>query len=619
MEVGGRGGRLALLFLSGLCLWTACETAPREVSISDVTGRRAHEIAEQRLAQTQPAESDSIQPIPSRVIGPSTTQPVGTLEEITVQVPDPREFANVLRSSYRPEDRPPGVDESAWHNAYEQYTKAALTEANAVNRSHSVRLTLGDVISRALHHSFAIQTEAYGPAIESTKIVEAEAQFDAVFFTDYQYNKSDKPAASSLEGTVSDTRLYDGGIRKLLSTGMQVEVSYNISRTANNLQFQTLNPSYFDQFAISFTQPLLRNFGIDYNNSRIENARLERDKSIETLKRNIRETLYNTEVAYWRLFQARRNYIATVRLLINFRTILDSFLQRLQAGFDVYPAMVSQVKSQLETSDAQRIRALTEIKNQEDALKRLMNDPDLNQAADIEIIPIDTPSLTPIVVDLLSELTAALENRAELHETKLTIQQAQIAIGVAKNQALPKLDLSFRYLVDGLGSNPARAFKDMSNHDYTEYVAQLQFEWPIGDRGPEAALRRARLQQAQAIAAHRDELETVITEVNTAIRILESSYDQIGPNLRSAQASLDQLRSTIIRAEQRNPPTLQVELDAHTKLFNARQQLLTALADYNIAMIDLERRKGTLLDYNNIVLRGTNEDGYLKPYEPVGP
>jgi outer membrane protein len=619
MEVGGRGGRLALLFLSGICLWTACETVPREMSVSDVTGRRAHEVAQQRLAESQPSELDSIQPIPTRMIGPTSTQPEGSLEAITLQVPDPREFADVLRESYRPEDRPPGVDEAAWHSAYEQYTREAVSESNAINRPQTVRLTLGDVISRSLRHSYAIQTEAYGPAIESTKIVEAEAQFDAVFFTNFEYNKADKPAASELEGTVSDTRLYGGGIRKLLSTGMQVEVSYNLSRTANNLQFQTLNPSYFDQFGITFTQPLLRNFGIDYNQSRIDNARLERDKSIETLKRNIRETLYNTEVTYWRLFQARRNYVATIRLLINFRFILDSFQQRLRAGFDVYPSVVSQVAASLESTEATRIRAMTEIKNQEDALKKLMNDPDLNQAADIEIIPIDTPTLAPIVVDLLSELTAALENRAELHETKLTIQQAQIAIGVAKNQALPKLDLTFRYLIDGLGTNPSRAFKDMSNNDYTEYVAQLQFEWPIGNRGPEAALRRARLQQAQAIAAHRDQLETVITEVNTSIRILQSSYDQIGPNLRSAQASLDQLRSTIIRGEKRDPPTLQVELDAHTKLFNARQQLLQVLADYNIALIDLERRKGTLLEYNNIVLRGTNEDGYLKPYEPLGP
>ena len=93
----------------------------------------------------------------------------------------------------------------------------------------------------------------------------------------------------------------------------------------------------------------------------------------------------------------------------------------------------------------------------------------------------------------------------------------------------------------------------MSNNDFTEWLVQLQFEWPIGNRGPEAALRRARLQQAQAIHAHRDAIEQVITEVNTAIRDLQTSYDQIGPSLRAAKASQEQLRATIKRGWSERP------------------------------------------------------------------
>ena len=90
-------------------------------------------------------------------------------------------------------------------------------------------------------------------------------------------------------------RIYQGGIRKLLSTGMQVSASYGLTRSWTNLATGTFNPSYFNQFIVDFNQPLLRGFGLDHNRSRIENARLERDKSIEVLRRNIRETLFNVE------------------------------------------------------------------------------------------------------------------------------------------------------------------------------------------------------------------------------------------------------------------------------------------------------------------------------------
>ena len=76
-----------------------------------------------------------------------------------------------------------------------------------------------------------------------------------------------------------------------------------------------------------------------------------------------------------------------------------------------------------------------DVMNAEDTLKRLINDPQLNQAADIEIIPTETPAITPIVVDQLGELTAALENRSELREAKYTIQQAQIGSGWPKTSA----------------------------------------------------------------------------------------------------------------------------------------------------------------------------------------
>lgn len=619
MQVCGlrRTARLPVVAL--LCA-VGCQTPPGERPAPEMTGRRARAVAQERLAQTQPTTQERpAYEIPARMIGPAETQPAVELDEIFAQVPDPLELRQALELENKASSFPVGVPEEAWRASFKRYADDVLHRVNNISRHRAVRLSLAEAVRRSVINSYAIQTQSYNPAIETTRIVEAEAAFDAVLFSNFNYTKQNQPTSSQLQSSVNDTRTFQAGVRKLLSSGMQVQASYVATRTETNLAFQTLNPAYFNQFVVEFNQPLLRGFGIDFNRAQIEISRIDRDVAIEQLRRNIRETIFNVEQAYWRLFQARRNVAITARVLSNFHRILGFFEKRLEAGYDVYPVQVNLIRSRIENRQAQFVRFSNDVKNAEDALKRLLNDPELNQAADIEIIPTQTPAMSPIVLDQLGELTAALQNRTELREAKLRIQQAQISIGVAKNQALPRLDLLFRYIVDGLGANMDRAFSQLSEHDFNEYVLQLQFEWPIGNRGPEAALRRSRLQQAQAIAAHRDAIEQVITEVNTAIRDLQTSYDQIGPSYRGARASQEQLRATVLRGENLTPEQLQVELDANESLAGARTTLVQVIAEYNIAMINLERRKDTLLDFNNIKIRGIDEDKYVQPYKPIGP
>ncbi len=602
-----QGWLVASRSLTVLCLLgpLACELAPKtEIRPTVGTARRAKEVAQARLAQEVRRPTTTA---PAKPLYPDDSIPP-PVEELAYQAPDPvlvREF--IHRELARP-------DLGALERAEAQ---RLLKRLESIQRPKTVRLTLTEAIQKALVNSYAIQTQTYNPAMDATRIVEAEAQFDAVFFTNFNYNRQDQPTSSQLQGTQSDARTFEGGVRKLLSTGTQVQASYNLARTETNLSFQTLNPAYFNQFTVEFRQPFLRGFGLDYNRSQIELRRLDRALSIERLRRSIRETIFNVEQAYWRLQQARRNVAVTARLLTSLETIYDALEQRARVGYDVYAVQLNQTRSRIEGRQAEFIRLRNDLKNAESILMRLVNDPELNQSMDVEIIPADVPQIEPQILDQIGEVTTGLTNRSELREAKIAIEQAQIGIGVAKNQALPRLDMLFRYIIDGLGSNPDQSFSQLSENDFNEYVVGFEFEWPIGNRGPEAAVRRARLQQAQAIAAHRDQIEGVINEITTAIRDLYTAYDQIGPSLRAAQASQDQLAATKARQMARDPANLQVELDAESTLASARQQLIQVITDYNIALVNLERQKGTLLEYNSIVIRGTEEESYIQPYRPV--
>ena len=623
-----RGGLLASCLIAVGC--TSSPTTPDEATAR--TGRvRAGLIAEARLAQDKPAATTRPAETPSTPVEPIAPPPAPMVEELYAQIPGIVEGLKRAEENFKAEleqleaeaakiSDPSGRRQIEAKKAEAQSRFEEIRGRVAqIQRPKVVHLSLTDAIRRALENNYYLQVQGYNPAIETAKIVEAEAAFDAVYFTNFTNTKQDRPSASQLMGTQTQNRVFESGVRKLLSTGMQVSTSYNLTRAESNLVFQTLNPSYFNQFVVEFRQPLLRGFGLDFNRSQIELAKLDRAISMEQLRREIREVLFNIEQAYWRLWEVRRRVVISARLLADLKKIHNWLFQRWEIGHDVYGVQVKLVESRIEKREAAFIQERNAVKNAEDALKNLINDPDLNQATNIEIIPIDTPSSETVMIDETGEVTAALTHRSELHEAKLAIQQALLGIGVAKNQALPRLDLLFRYIVDGLGSNADRAFSQMSENDFNEYVTALEFEWPIGNRGPEAALRRARYQQAQAMAAHRAQIENIITEVKKAIRDLQTHYETVGPTYRAARASEDQLRAIQKREESRSPPSLEVELNAHEALAGAREALVRSLANYHLGLINLERQKGTLLHYNNVAIEGIEAADHTRRFEALGP
>jgi len=593
-------------------------------------GRRARAVAAARLTE---GEDEAVTPpreVPSRVVGPTSTQPALGISEIhnEILLADPADLPSLLArrleeelTRFEDNDRLSREQKDRFKREkraeYERRLPKILKRLTAIARPETVRLSFTDAIRRAVQNNYAVQMQSYSPAIEAARIVEAEAQFDAVYFANFTNNKQDRPSSSQLQGTMYQVRDVDSGIRKLLSTGATVQVSYALNRTETDLVFQTLNPSYFNNFIVEFRQPFLRGFGLDFNRSQIELRRLDRRISIERLRRDVREMTYNVEQAYWRLLQARAGVTISSQLLADLEIIYEALSKRLD--YDAFKAQLNLPRSKIEGHQAEFIRLCNNVKNTEDALKRLMNDPDLNLARDVELLPTDVPALESIVLDQVGEVTAALLHRSELREAKLAIEQAEIAVGAAKNQALPRLDVIFRYIVDGLGSNPDRAFSQLSENDFHEYFIGVEFEWPIGNRGPEAALHQARLQQAQAIAAHRDVIENVILEVQQAVREIQSNFDQIGPSYRAALAARDWAVVIRARLEAKDPLSLDQVLQAHEALAAARDQLLQALINYNIALTNLERQKGTLLRYNNIVIEGADDESYLDPYRPAGP
>jgi len=86
------------------------------------------------------------------------------------------------------------------------------------------------------------------------------------------------------------------------------------------------------------------------------------------------------------------------------------------------------------------------------------------------------------------------------------------------------------------------------------------------------------------------------------LRNIETNYEQLDPSYKGVISAAENLRSLQERQETKSPAELDSVLGSQTQLATSRQALLSAMINYNNGIVDVERAKGTLLEYNNVVL-----------------
>jgi hypothetical protein len=124
---------------------------------------------------------------------------------------------------------------------------------------------------------------------------------------------------------------------------------------------------------------------------------------------------------------------------------------------------------------------------------------------------------------------------------------------------------------------------------------------PLGFRRELSQVRNRQLQLARDKAVLEDlELE-IVHQLTTAIQDLDMNY-------AVSQSRLDQIRATVLEvnaiqeAWTAGTATLDRLLDAQRRRSIAEREFYSSLANYNLAVMQVHYRKGSLLDYTGIML-----------------
>ena len=590
----GLGG----LALIGAWVWSGC--AERETRVDEIKVPQVQEHVERRF---EPAPE--LKPIDEAPVvlanTPAATQP-SMDDGIWSQIPDPSYAPEAFDHRLRITRFSPAIKKE-YQTIYED-TKGMIIQ---IDRPKKFRLGLADALKRSLAHNYQITVDGFAPAISTAQIVQAEAAFDEAFFFNANRDNDDRPQPFIKKTPLqqrafeNDTTIVNGGIRKLLATGAQLTFTQQMGRLdAPANIYKQYQPLWSQNFITEVRQPLLRNFGIDYNRAQINIRKNERIINQEAFRARVIDTLNQTERSYWALVGARRNVVIAAELLAESRLTLRQIQAR--STFDAYQTLLYRSQAQVKQNEFNYISVKNQVGNAEDQLLNFINDPDLPLSADYELVPIDTPTTTEIVRDRFHEVETSLEYRPEITEARSAVDSTRIQLGIAKNQALPQLNAVWRMTLNGVGDNADRAFDKETGGNFIDQYVGIEFLWNFGERAERAGIRIAALQQSQAVARYKKALDDVITDCRAALRNLETSFSQLSPSYEAVVAASENLRSLQERQERKSPAELDAVFNSQQSLSTARQSLLQAVVGYNQGIVDVERSKGTLLGFNNVVL-----------------
>ena len=470
---------------------------------------------------------------------------------------------------------------------------AEVNEAAA----EELELTLEEARALALGNNLSLKVQIVSPAIAAERVSEEEAKFEWAFVSDISYSKADMPTSTKLAGSQVDSSRVGLGVQMPLRTGGTVSFDVIDRRTKTDEVFsefsEALNPEYRTNFSVSISQPLLRNAGKRANTHSIRIAEYDRQIIESQTKLEVIRVLAAVDRAYWRLYAARRELVVRKQQYDLAQAQLEQARRFVELG---ERALVEAIRA--EAGVAERLEGIivaeNSVRDRERELKQILNKPGLETQTPTVLIAATEPDPVHYELDDGRMVAAGIENRMEMLELELELAKDISTIDFMRNQALPVVTLDYTYNINGLGPTRSDAYDLLYDKRFEDHSFGLRVMVPLGNEAAKSRLRQAFYQRRQRLSTRERRQTLIEPEVLDAVDQLEANWQRI---LASRQNTV--LAGRLFKAEKRQFElglrTSTDVLDAQTKFEEAQSAEIRALAEYQIAQVDLAFATGTLL------------------------
>jgi outer membrane protein TolC len=526
--------------------------------------------------------------------------------------------------------------------ALENGRTAEFFDRTATGRS-SVSGSISAARANISSLSDSIRVFAYDQAIVATEIEESLAKFDVRWQTAAAWNKTDEQQSLQSavftgspsvqrEGAQVQTQLLkplpSGGL-----TAITFRTDYDYSSINRNLADRGVaNPSYTPSLELIFEQPLWRGNGVFINElldrhpggiqsqfnagGRVPGILLTRialDQVGLEFENRVQAIAFEVEQAYWQLYCAYWDLFSREEAMRQAHHAWQIAQIKYETGKSPGQEL-AQIAQQFHLFRAQRLSALgkgglTGRPGVLEAERRLRYVVGLPPDDGCRLIPIDAPTVAPYVPDWSLALNDAMRRRPELIQVRMDIQANQLTVLREKDGLLPDLRFFSNYKINGLGNklegdDEGNALRNLVENKFHDWTMGLRMEVLLGYREAHAEVRRAQLGLAQRVAFLQDGEMRVAFGLSRAYRDIFETYETIRIQRARRLEAANQLKLEYKRYLS-GSTEINVMLEAQRNWADALRDEHFAICDYNVALVDFERQKGTILDRDNIsILEG---------------
>ena len=474
-----------------------------------------------------------------------------------------------------------------------------------------LRIGIEEAVRIALEQNLNVQAERYTPAIQDQAIEQAQGQYVPNLLSSFSFLQRDQPPTSLLSGAEdvisSDNLSAQVGVQQALPWyGGRFEVSWDNSRSSTNNFFAAFNPQLNSTVSAIFSQPLLRNFGIDATRQQLEVSRKNREIAGVQLRQTIAQAVRQVKGAYWLLVYQINLLKVRQQSLELARESLKNNRSRVEVG-TMAPIDIIEAQAEVARNEETVIIAEAAIKQAEDLLRSLMLDPATPDFWSIRIEPTEPPTVQPQPIEVEAAVERALGNRTDLIQARKSLEVGDVNIRYFHNQTLPDLNVTFNYSPEGVGGKQlqrepgfppgpvigttAKRFwsvqQDILAGQYPTWSVSVNFGYPIGTSPAESSLAKAKLEYQKAEMQIRNIELQVGKEVRNAARTVSTNLKRV--DATRASRELAQRR---LEAEQKKftvgLSTTFLVFQAQRDLTEASNNELQAITDYLGSVVEFE-------------------------------
>ena len=489
-------------------------------------------------------------------------------------------------------------------------------------------LTVGDVVQLMLENNLDISVNRLNPLSAQYLIDTLYRPFEPTLRLQATINRNTSPATSQLTGATSFSLLsgsYTVGYFQTLPTGTDVGVDFILNRTSSNSAFNTFNPSWVGNIRYSFSQHLLKDYGRSVNERQIRVAQNNEKISQTQFEMQLIELVTAAQRSYWDLVFAGEDVKVKQRSMDLARKTLSDNQIQVQIG-TLAPIDLVQAESELANRKEQMVVATyTQAQNGDQIKKFITSQPDpglvlatLNPRQPVrQPGPMDVPSVAEAI-------KIALENRPEMRQLQLNIENRNLDLEYTKNQLLPSVDLVGTYTQNGVGGTETLrngfgptapivsvvrgglgdTFGQLFGYNYTGYSAGVSVLIPLRNKGAKGDNARATTEKRIAENRLTAQAQQIALEVRNAL----TQVDMNKARIETAQTARE-LSERRLEAEQKKfdlgASTIRFVLEEQRNVAQAQTNEIQALVNYTKALVDADRAMGMTLKKNNIEVEKT--------------